>query len=265
MTLGDEMGEQTQLRPGDPIETEFFNRCVDNVAASLIGCFMFVEDNEGRVGGQIIETEAYCQNDSAAHCYNDKRAQKGEPPQRSPSKWFDSMYKPGGHVYIYDRKYFHLNFVCGAKGFGSGVLIRALKPTCGIPKMFDRRPKPKNNAVGDETYLCSGPIKLCEALRITHDDCDGRPISDTLLRLYRPYGGVAVSVACGPRVLGKLAESSPSQAAISWPRGYILADDAVAKFLSPNARTIKGREPYSPDIVHYLKTGGALANCNCSP
>lgn len=46
------MDNQHQIRVGELIKEEFFNRCVDEVAAGLIGCLLFVEDNNGRVGGR---------------------------------------------------------------------------------------------------------------------------------------------------------------------------------------------------------------------
>lgn len=249
----------SSVHAGTPIPDAFFNRCADEVAANLIGCFLFVDHEEDRVGGQIIETEAYCQSDPSAHCHNDKRTAQGELARRRQAKWFDSMYLPWAHVYIYDH--FCLNFVCGAAGFGSAVLIRSLKPTCGISKMFDRRTKPKNKTPGDETYLCSGPINLCEALQINRDNYDGRPISKTRLRLYRP--ATSVSVVCGPRVLGKLAEASPSKVAESWHRSYISADKEATKFLSPGAQRLKHQVAYSADHLHQLRREW-LSRCDCS-
>ena len=101
---------------GDEIKPDFFNRCVDDVAAKLIGCYLFADGTGGRVGGQIIETEAYCENDPAAHCYNKKRSAKGKPLM------CNSMFDPYGNVYIYPNSIekpndVHLNLVCREDGF----------------------------------------------------------------------------------------------------------------------------------------------------
>ena len=65
---------------------EFFFRDVETVAKALIGAFVFnVDPDDGPIGGRIVETEAYCQNDPAAHCYNDRRP----PAARVPPKFFE--------------------------------------------------------------------------------------------------------------------------------------------------------------------------------
>jgi 3-methyladenine DNA glycosylase Mpg len=49
---------------------ERLSRAVETVAKSLLGVSLFTVDQNGnKVGGRIVETEAYDQNDCAAHCY----------------------------------------------------------------------------------------------------------------------------------------------------------------------------------------------------
>lgn len=255
---------------GEQIHHEFFCRCVDQVAQHLIGCYLFVEDEDGRVGGEIIETESYCQNDPAAHCYKDPRFkgkillfEHGKRRDSISSRMHDSMYKSGGHIYVFDRKHFHLNFVCGDENFGSGVLIRALRPTCGKNTMFSRRPNPISKTVGDETYLCNGPMNLCEALGINHKDYDGKKLSETPMTLFKPV--VPASVVSGPRILGEVDPEKPRpwHASVSWPRSYILADGSVARFLSPGARKIRDRKSTAPDQMSTLRLCTPLADCKC--
>ena len=109
------------------LKADFFESCPDEVARKLIGCQLISRSDNARVGGQIIETEAYCQFDPAAHCYQGRRGTMVKPMMH------DAMYCSAGTIYIYPnskkvRNDCHLNFVCGEVAFGSGVLIRALRP-----------------------------------------------------------------------------------------------------------------------------------------
>jgi DNA-3-methyladenine glycosylase len=182
-----------------PLPKEFFKSDVETVARALIGAFLFNVDEHGTaVGGRIVETEAYCQADPAAHCFDDKRPLG----KRLPHRFFDSMYLTGGHVYVYNDgpKYCYLNLTCGELDYGSAVLIRASEPCKGnVDTMKDRRlkfVKSLSNAELDQK-LCSGPIRLSQALGI-EPRMDGAPISETSLWLFssteRP------EVVSGPRV-----------------------------------------------------------------
>ena len=141
---------------------EFFARSVHDVAEELIGAtFLF-----DRVGGKIVELEAYHHEDPAAHGY------RGRTPRNA------TMFGPPGHAYVYRSYGIHwcVNFVCEAEGVADAVLIRALEPTHGLDEMRRRR------GLDDERLLCAGPGRLCQALAITSEH-DGLPLDRPPFRL----------------------------------------------------------------------------------
>ncbi len=148
-----------------------------DVARLLIGTTLLIDG----VGGIIVETEAYDQDDPASHSYS------GPTPRNF------SMFGPPAHVYVYRSYGLHwcLNFVCREEGHGAGVLIRAIEPIAGINLMQQRR------GMNKLRLLCSGPGRLCQALDVAREH-DGMRL-DALPFVLLPVEN-AVDVVCGPRI-----------------------------------------------------------------
>jgi DNA-3-methyladenine glycosylase len=167
----------------------------------------------GLIEGRIVETEAYCQNDPAAHCYD-----KDSPGDAKETLMNAAMFCPSGHVYVYpnSQKWCHLNIVgrdSKRQGkFGSAVLIRALEPTHNRDRMSKLRfPNDPDAGLARPWNLCSGPIKLCQALSISHDGFNKQPISQTNLSLYNRNPDEVIPVYCDRRI------GVPN----TWPRRYV--------------------------------------------
>jgi DNA-3-methyladenine glycosylase len=150
---------------------------VHTLARRLIGAEFLC----GGVGGRIVELEAYERDDPASHAYRGRTARNG------------SMFGPAGHAYVYRSYGIHwcLNFVCGAPGSASALLVRALEPTAGLEEMRRRR------GLDEPRLLCSGPGRLTQALGISGSD-DGLPLDRPPFELR--LGELPASVVTGPRI-----------------------------------------------------------------
>jgi len=149
------------------------------------------------VGGVIVETEAYTEDDPAAHSYRGRSARNG------------TMFGPPGRLYVYRSYGIHwcANVVCGAKGEGAAVLLRALQPTHAVDVMRLRR------GLDDARLLCSGPGRFAQALGISGVH-DGAPLDEPPFRLLPPAAPVAFDTTT--RIgISKAAEL---------PRRYVVSD-----------------------------------------
>lgn len=169
--------------PSKPDRQGFWTRHPTQVARDLIGWEIYV----GGVGGRIVETEAYHQEDPASHSF------PGPTPRNRV------MFGPPAHVYVYRSYGIHwcMNFVSGETGEGSAVLIRAIEPLHGLEIMAERR------GLAETRALCSGPGKLCQALAVTREH-DGLALDHPPFALRE---GRARGLVTGPRIgITKAAE-----------------------------------------------------------
>lgn len=142
---------------------------VVHIANDLIGKIIFTNINGETVGGIITETEAYAGiNDKASHAYNNRRTQRTE-----------TMYLPGGHVYIYLCYGIHhlVNIVTNKKDNPEAVLIRAIYPFYNEELLLKRR-----NATKSSSKLYNGPGKVSQALGL-NTSFDGIKLQGSPIRI----------------------------------------------------------------------------------
>ena len=165
---------------GPPLSAAFFARSVHDVARDLLGCALLFDG----VGGVIVETESYAEDDPACHAY------RGPTARNAP------LFGPPGRAYLYRSYGSHnlLNAVAEPDGQAAAVLIRALEPRWGIERMHRRRRR------RELRELCSGPGKLTEAIGV-----DMRQNAASLLDAPFTIAGPVprwedVGIAVGPRI-----------------------------------------------------------------
>lgn len=160
----------------------FLSQPVDTVARQLLGC-VFERALDGRVARvRIVETESYDQDDEASHAYGGERTRNAV------------MFGEPGHLYVYFTYGMHYccNVVTGEKGYGSGVLIRAVEPIDGVDLLEQRR-----GLTG--TNLTNGPAKLAQALGIDLS-MNGHDLRSPPLRLFAGSLRADENVAMSPRI-----------------------------------------------------------------
>lgn len=188
----------------------FYERPARTVARALLGKRLVHFHDGERVGGIIVETEAYCDStepDLACH----GTANNGRPTART-----QVMFGPAGHAYVYFTYGMHwlFNVVTGTEGEANAVLVRALEPLEGAELMARRRQRPP-------AEWTNGPAKLTQALAI-----DGSFHGESLVRsdgsLWIEDGREILpdQIMSGPRVgLGRTPEPWYSIPWRYWIRG----------------------------------------------
>jgi DNA-3-methyladenine glycosylase len=166
------------------LEAAWFDRPAASLAIDLLGSRLVREAPEGRVGGWIVEVEAYRgPEDLAAH------SSRGETPRNSV------MFGAPGHLYVYLIYGLHhcLNVVAGPGAKPEAVLIRALALDEGV-EIARRRRGP---TVADRR-LASGPGNVGRALGVDRS-LNGIDLLAGPVRV-EPRVGPPPLISRGPRI-----------------------------------------------------------------
>ena len=138
------------------LKRKFFNDHPKNVAVKLLGKYLVVETEKGKIVVKITETEAYGgYEDDACHVGRFGRTKRTE-----------TLFGEVGKAYVYSVHIntYCLNVVCHKKDEAGGVLIRAAEPVEGIDLILENLNL--KNKKYEVTKLLNGPGKLCKALKI---------------------------------------------------------------------------------------------------
>jgi len=144
------------------LDRNFYCRDTSIVARELLGKILVKVNGSKKIGGVIVETEAYYgRDDPASHAF------KGKTPRA------EIMFgMPGiSYVYLCYGMYYLLNVVTETEGNPGAVLIRALEPMWGIDIMRKRRGGKEN------VNLTNGPGKLTVAMDIDGND-NGKDLTE---------------------------------------------------------------------------------------
>lgn len=139
---------------GRRLSRDFFARDTLAVARDLLGQRLVRLERGGRLGGLIVETEAYAGSEDLG-CHG-----RSGRTERNRSLW-----EAPGTLYVYFNYGMHwlANLVTERAGYPSAVLLRGIRPEEGLEVIRRRR------AGRPAGRLTDGPAKLCQALGV-----DGR-------------------------------------------------------------------------------------------
>ena len=198
------------------LKRDFFAQPTLTVAKELLGQVLVREVNGQRLGGIIVETEAYIgPDDSASH------ASKGRTPRAAV------MFGSPGFIYVYFvyGMYHMLNFITEQEGFPAAVLIRAVEPVEGVGVMQINRQRP-NAPLPKVINLTNGPGKLCQAFGIDSNLNKWDATKGQNLWIESRNAASNFEVAAGPRVGIDFATSKDRDAA--W-RFWLKGNQFVSK------------------------------------
>lgn len=136
------------------LQREFYERETLDVAKDLLGKYLVHNINDIQIIARITETEAYKENDRAAHFFGGKRTDRT-----------DVIFGKGGvsYVYLIYGMYYCFNVVTEKEGIPGAVLVRKLEPVIGLEYMMQNRNVFDQKKIKN---LCDGPGKLCIAMSI---------------------------------------------------------------------------------------------------
>jgi len=203
------------------IPRPFYAQDTLEVARHLLGARLVRLWEGQRLGGRIVECEAYRGlDDSASH------ASRGQTPRNAV------MFGPPGHAYVYFTYGIHwmLNVVTEPVGVAAAVLIRALEPIEGVEAMWAlrrRRGRPRQ-----VTDLTSGPGKLTQALAIDGSFNGADLTTDPHLWLEFDQPIPPARIARGPRI--GIPYAAPAHREAPW-RFWIRDNPFVSRPRAPRA------------------------------
>ena len=163
-------------------------------AVALLGAHLVRLMEDGRlIVAQIVETEAYRQDDPASHSFRGRTAANA------------SMFAPAGTAYVYRSYGVHwcLNVAVEAPGSGAAVLIRAAVVVDGIDVVRRHRPGRADRE------LLRGPGNLTAGLDIDGHRHDGVSLTATGSSLRLAAGRAPHTVQRGPRTGVRLGADVP--------------------------------------------------------
>lgn len=148
-----------------------FNADPVRLARELLGATLVRVTPEGlRLSGRVVETEAYdCPRDPACTAGRFHAARSVE-----------MSIAPGHWLFWFAHGHPLLQVACREEGVSASVLIRAIEPMEGVPKMLDYRP------VTRQRDLTNGPAKLVYALGLDPVQVSHRPVNSPELHLIAP-------------------------------------------------------------------------------
>lgn len=142
------------------LQRDFFERDALTVGKELVGKILVRNIDGVELRSKIVEVESYTgEDDKACHTFGGKRTNRTE-----------TMYKSGGHIYIYliYGMYELMNFVTGDDCSGEAVLIRGVEPLNHLDIIANNRFQKNYGELSNyqKKNLTNGPGKLTKALKI---------------------------------------------------------------------------------------------------
>lgn len=162
----------------------FTNRPTKNIAKDLLGRMLVYDGPEGKLGGWIVETEAYLGvNDTASHAYGGRH-----------TNYSKSLYGRPGDLYIYQiRSHYCVDIVVQDEGEPQGILIRAIEPAINLALMKKHRSQ-------TGVAISNGPGKLMMALGVQSRELDGQPMETSPLKIDLTKRQIPQKIAVSARI-----------------------------------------------------------------
>lgn len=169
------------------LDRKFYERETLDVAKELLGKYIVHKVNGNTLIAKITETEAYKENDKAAHFYNNRRTERTQV-----------IFGRGGFSYVYliYGMYNCFNVVTEKEGTPGAVLVRGVKPVLGIGEMLKNRKMTEDKTKN----LSNGPGKLCAAMRITREQNKLDLLGDKLFITENIDENYEYEIKCGKRI-----------------------------------------------------------------